>query len=461
MTSFIAKPHELFDRFDPKYVAFKRRAASFRYPAVTMGSLLSEPPEYGAGEAGVERENDATPRYIRITDIDENGELLPGLGMTAAKVEPQYLLSDGDLLFARSGNTVGKCYLHDSERVDYPCFYAGYMIRFRFAEKVLPKYVFAFAQTPYYREWVSAIQRSAGQPNINAQEYRSLELPLPPLPEQRKIVAEIDAAYAAKRAADEKATKLLASIDDMVLNELGIDKLPKPDTSLSSRIFTVPASEVANGRLDPKYVSFLRRSVAFKYPVVELGTLVSEPPAYGAGEAGVERISEQQPRYVRITDIDENGELLPGLGVTAENIEDAYFLRDGDLLFARSGNTVGKTYLHQTGKVRGICIYAGYMIRFRFTDAVLPEYVFAFTQTSHYREWVQAIQRTAGQPNINAQEYLGLTIPLPPMSVQERIASKASSIRVEARKLKADATAALESAKQKIEEELIGEGEEG
>ena len=68
MTSFIAKPHELFDRFDPKYVAFKRRAASFRYPAVTMGSLLSEPPEYGAGEAGVERENDATPRYIRITD---------------------------------------------------------------------------------------------------------------------------------------------------------------------------------------------------------------------------------------------------------------------------------------------------------------------------------------------------------------------------------------------------------
>ena len=89
------------------------------------------------------------------------------------------------------------------------------------------------------------------------------------------------------------------------------------------------------------------------------------------------------------------------------------------------------------------------------------EYVFAFTQTSHYREWVQAIQRTAGQPNINAQEYLGLTIPLPPMSVQERIASKASSIRVEARKLKADATAALESAKQKIEEELIGEGEEG
>ena len=455
MKKFIAKSSELFERFDPKYVAFKRRSASFRYPAVTMGSLLSEPPEYGAGEAGVERENDATPRYIRITDIDENGELLPGLGMTAAKVESQYLLRDGDLLFARSGNTVGKCYLHDSERVDYPCFYAGYMIRFRFDEKVLPKYVFAFAQTPYYREWVSAIQRSAGQPNINAQEYRSLELPLPPLPEQRKIVAELDAAYAAKRAADEKATKLLASIDDMVLNELGIAKLPKPDTSLSSRIFIALTTEINNGRFDPKYVAFSRRIAAFKYPAVKLGSLLSEPPAYGAGEAGIERTSEDQPRYVRITDIDENGELLPGFGVTAENIEATYLLHEGDLLLARSGNTVGKSYLHRSAEVGGRCIYAGYMIRFRFVDAVLPEYVFAFTQTSYYREWVQAIQRTAGQPNINAEEYQSMAIPLPPLEVQDRIASKASSIRAEARKLKADATAALDAAKRRIEARVL------
>ena len=455
MQKFIAKSSELFDRFDPKYVAFKRRAANFRYPAVKMGSLLSESPEYGAGEAGIERVDEATPRYIRITDIDESGELLPGLGMTAANVEPQYFLRDGDLLFARSGNTVGKSYLHESERVPYPCFYAGYMIRFRFGEKVLPKYVFAFAQTPYYHEWVSAIQRSAGQPNINAQEYRSLEIPLPPLPEQRKIVAEFDAAYAAKRAADEKATKLLASIDDMVLNELGVKKNDKLDTSLASRIFTVSSSSICNGRFDPKYAFFPRRFAAFKYPTAKLGALLSEPPAYGAGEAGVERISKQQPRYVRITDIDENGDMLPGLGVTAQNIDSAYFLRDGDILFARSGNTVGKTYLHRIKDIQDECIYAGYMIRFRFTDAVLPEYVFAYTQTSYYHEWVQMVQRTAGQPNINAQEYRGMTIPVPPLTVQKRIASTASSIRAEARKLKSDATAALDAAKRKIEAKIV------
>ena len=89
--------------------------------------------------------------------------------------------------------------------------------------------------------------------SLNTEQLMDLSIPLPPLPEQWKIVAELDAAYVAKRAADEKATKLLASIDNMVLNELGIANLPKPDTSLSSRIFTVSAKEVANATLAPDH----------------------------------------------------------------------------------------------------------------------------------------------------------------------------------------------------------------
>ena len=451
MTSFIAKPHELFDRFDPKYVAFKRRAASFRYPAVTMGSLLSEPPEYGAGEAGVERENDATPRYIRITDIDENGELLPGLGMTAAKVEPQYLLSDGDLLFARSGNTVGKCYLHDSERVDYPCFYAGYMIRFRFAEKVLPKYVFAFAQTPYYREWVSAIQRSAGQPNINAQEYRSLELPLPPLPEQRKIVAELDAAYAAKRAADEKATKLLASIDDMVLNELGIDKLPKPDTSLSSRIFTVPAGEVLNGRLDPIAYQALRRQFYRNvregtYETLRLGEVIDVDRRQtdsldGLTYVGLENINGSDGTY------SPTGE--------KESISTAVLFRKGEILFPKLRPYLNKVWLVDFDGAASTEFFP------LIPNGTTPEYLVAYLRLTQVAKVMTLLMTGNTLPRVQLEDVLSLPVPTPPRSVQDRIASKASSIRAEARKLKADATAALESAKQKIEEELIGEGEEG
>ena len=174
MTTFFAKLCEMSERFDPRYVAFKRRSAYFCYPAVRLSELLSAPPEYGAGEAGIDRIDIAQPRYIRITDIDEDGELRLGLGATAETIDSKYLLQDGDLLFARSGATVGKCYLHNVARTPEPCIYAGYMIRFRFNEKILPKYVFAFAQTSYYRDWVLAIQRSAGQPNINAQTKKLL-----------------------------------------------------------------------------------------------------------------------------------------------------------------------------------------------------------------------------------------------------------------------------------------------
>ena len=450
MTSFIAKTRELFDRFDPKYVAFKRRMANFRYPSVKIGSLLSEPPEYGAGEAGIERLNDTTPRYIRITDIDENGELLPGLGMTAANVEPQYFLRDGDLLFARSGNTVGKSYLHESERVSYPCFYAGYMIRFRFGEKVLPKYVFTFAQTPYYHEWVSAIQRSAGQPNINAQEYRNLEIPLPPLPEQRKIVAELDAAYAAKRAADERATKLLASIDEMVLKELGIANLPKPDTSLSSRIFTVPAREVANATLAPDhYFDSIDFSKA-KYPC----------------ERFIERIDIDPPcGFERIT------KLVPMESVSAEwcaieSIEDISpdatqgysTFRGGDVIWARITPCMenGKSAVVEAEPSECFCGSTEFLVFRPKDDKVNPYYLQSLLHLKRFREVAaHHFTGTSGHQRVTADFFKAISIPIPPRSVQDRVASTASSIRAEARKLKADATAALEVAKRKIEAKIV------
>ncbi len=450
MTSFIAKPRELFDRFDPKYVAFKRRAANFRYPAVKMGSLLSESPEYGAGEAGIERVDEATPRYIRITDIDENGELLPGLGMTAANVEPQYFLRDGDLLFARSGNTVGKSYLHESGQVPYPCFYAGYMIRFRFSEKVLPKYVFSFTQTPYYHEWVSAIQRSAGQPNINAQEYRSLEIPLPPLSEQRKIVAELDAAYAAKRAADEKATKLLASIDDMVLKELGIAKLPKPDTSLSSRIFTVPAKEVANATLAPDhYFDSIDFSKA-KYPCERFVERIEIDPPFGL---------EQITKLVPMESVSAEWCAIESIEDISPDATQGYStFRGGDVIWARIMPYIrnGKSAVVEAEPSECFCGSAEFLVFRPKDDKVNPHYLQSLLHLKRFREVAaHHFTGTSGHQRVTAEFFKAISIPIPPRSVQDRIASTASSIRAEARKLKADATAALDAAKRKIEAGIV------
>ena len=125
-----------------------------------------------------------------------------------------------------------------------------------------------------------------------------------------------------------------------------------------------------------------------------------------------------------------NGEGLPLLRIrdintglsdtfTTEQADEKYLLNDGDILFARSGNTVGKTFRYKAEHGRGI--YAGFLIRLiPDTTKVLPDYVFGFTKSAFYEDFVKKTQRAVGQPNINAQEYGDLQICLPPLEEQKR-----------------------------------------
>jgi type I restriction enzyme S subunit len=128
-------------------------------------------------------------RYVRITDISADGRLKDEdpASLPADAIDQKYLLSAGDLLFARSGATVGKTLLY---RDHHPkSVYAGYLIRFvPDTRKVLPEYLFYYTQTRSYQKWVTRVTRKGAQENINAQEYGSILLPLPPLEEQEAII---------------------------------------------------------------------------------------------------------------------------------------------------------------------------------------------------------------------------------------------------------------------------------
>src|SRR5690606_33574487 len=108
----------------------------------------------------------------------------------------------------------------------------------------------------------------------------------------------------------------------------------------------------------------------------------------------------------------------------SRNDWEQYELAPGDLLFARSGATVGKTYMHKESV--GRCVFAGYMIRFRpDRRELLSEYLFAFTRSTAYRAWVTARQRVVAQPTINAKQYgRELLIPLPPIEQEEAFAAR-------------------------------------
>jgi len=184
------------------------------YPQVSLGELCIDKPQYGANAKAITRTSPCQPRYIRITDIDTNGQLIEN-GVTADISDPSgYMLRKGDLLIARSGNTVGKSYLRpiDAE----PSLFAGYLIRFRLATKrINPRYAFFYTKSERYNAWLDSKRRVAGQPNINGTEYASLEIPLPPLPEQHRIVEILDQADALRqqrRQADALSQRILPAL---------------------------------------------------------------------------------------------------------------------------------------------------------------------------------------------------------------------------------------------------------
>lgn len=270
----------------------------------------------------------------------------------------------------------------------------------------------------------------------------------------------LDIGNEAVKKKNEKQTEaktLLASIDDYLLSELGI-KLPERDDSLNNRIFTINSSKIFGYRLDPEMVLYRQIVSNSTYSTIPLGHLLKKNPQYGANEIGIERTDNSSPRYIRITDIDNYGFLKAELGKTASTIEDRYILNDDDILLARSGNTVGKSYIHKTSMVNYPCFFAGYMIRFIANDErLLPNFLFVYTQSGAYKNWVKAIQRTAGQPNINAEEYKSLEIPIPPLEKQNEIIDHVEAIREKAKQLEKDADELMEQAKLEVEQIILGE----
>ena len=129
-------------------------------------------------------------------------------------------------------------------------------------------------------------------------------------------------------------------------------------------------------------------------------------------------------RMVRISDIQDNTVLwdsVPFCNIDEEEI-DTYKLESGDILFARTGGTVGKSYLVQVVPVEAV--YAGYLIRTRYSKVLSPEYLKFFMESELYWNQLRAGTIATAQPNCNGKTLSKMLLPVPPASEQFRIAQK-------------------------------------
>lgn len=179
-----------------------------------LGDLCCNQGDYGINAPAVAYSNDL-PTYLRITDISDDGKfIIDNKASVNSPNSESYHLKEGDIVFARTGATVGKTYLYDP--ADGDLVFAGFLIRFSPNEqKIVPYYLKTYTNTAAYWYWVKIISQRSGQPGINAAEYSSLQLPVPPLAEQKKI-AEVLSVW---DRAIEKQSQL---IEQLTLRKRGL-----------------------------------------------------------------------------------------------------------------------------------------------------------------------------------------------------------------------------------------------
>ncbi len=153
--------------------------------------LVNQKLKYGANEVA-EFDDVNYPRYIRITDFDGNGRLRSDTfkSLPPEKAE-EYLLEDGDILFARSGATVGKTFQFKNYN-GAACF-AGYLVMARpDTTKILSDFLYYFTKSDSYLNWINSVFIQSTIQNVGADKYSIIELPKPSIFEQQKIAAFLD-----------------------------------------------------------------------------------------------------------------------------------------------------------------------------------------------------------------------------------------------------------------------------
>ena len=455
---FLVNLSELEGRFDPKMSLYNKRTQEFAYPKVKLKTLLLSKPQYGANEPGILRTQKEQARYIRITDIDENGLISnKELGATVESFDEKYILHENDIVFARSGATAGKTYIH--KNLPYECIFAGYLIRFVVNPQiVLPDYVFIFTQLNIYKEWVNAIQRPSAQPNINAEEYQALEIPLPDLCKQNEIVEYIHNAYAQKRQKEQQAEALLQSIDDYLLGELGIQLPEMKSPTLQDRMFVVNFSEANGERLDPMfYTSQFSNIVAKLHDSTEckrLGQIVH----FSTEIWNQKDYYEKEFPYIEIGAINiPHGKIEDVSFIPVEQAPSRarVIVRTGDIIISTTRPDRG-AIIKITENENLYIASTGFSVIRNVDNNINPDYLLAILR--HRLILMQMRQRSTGgnYPAITQEELSKIIIPILPLSKQQEIVDHISAIRKQAKALQEEGKAILEQAKKEVEQMILG-----
>ena len=286
--------------------------------------------------------------------------------------------------------------------------------------------------SPFYRYlfksslYIQALQATTnlvrdGQA-LRFSNFAQVALPLLPIDEQQQIATFLDHETAKTDALIAEQEKLIALLAE------------KRQATISH---AVTHGLNPNAPMNDSGVAWLG-VVPAHWKLCRLKQLIEQPLMYGANEAADDQ-TDSNPRFVRITDIDERGQLrVETFRSLPPEVAAPYMLSRGDILFARSGATVGKTFIYRD--TWGACCFAGYLIRAHINQRLMsPDFLYIFCQSLPYWQYIGSEQIQATIQNVSAERYGELVVPVPSLEEQRAIckfhdteATRLDTLRAEA-----------------------------
>ena len=394
----------------------------------TIGEIASSI-LYGVSESAKE---EGVYKLLRITDIQNNKvnwESVPFTDYDEKKAQA-YLLEDGDILFARTGATVGKSYL--VENLNEQAIYASYLIRVQTPSVILPSYIKYFFESGFYWEQISFNSVGIGQPNVNGTTLAALTIPIPPYQEQIRIA--------------EEAKKWLSIIDNLDIEKEGLSKYIDVTKSYILEL-AIHGKLVPQDLNDEPAIDLLKRinssfvpcdnehyeNVPEGWTTIRLGDLCFTINGLWKGK---------KPPFVNVGVI-RNANFTKDFQLDYSNIayldvEEKQYekrkLKSGDIIVEKSGGSdnqpVGRTIFFD--KAEGEYSFSNFTSVLRVNDGfpVLPEYLNMFLHAVYQQGTTKKMQtQTTGIHNLIFDQFLTMPVLLPSLAEQKRIMRKVYEIK--------------------------------
>ena len=206
---------------------------------------------------------------------------------------------------------------------------------------------------------------------------------------------------------------IISKVDQCIENvQKTIDATQKLKKSLMQNLLTGRMKPDGTMRKDNEFYEHPKMGkVPIGWDVKKLKDITLNRGDYGSNSSAVP-FSKETPKFIRITDISDDGQLFENDAVSSTDTTEKYLLNDDDFLFARTGDTVGKSLLYK--EKMGNAIFAGYLIRFVLNkEIIIPEYFDLIAKSEFFESFKVSMKRVGVKPNINSREYCSFKFIIP------------------------------------------------